>query len=85
MGGAGKGDAAARAADGALAQKAHEQARLRLEKTYDNRFLTWIGLGVAAILALGGIVLVDRLVMQNRLEDCILAHRHNCAALLDAR
>jgi hypothetical protein len=35
-------------------------------------------LAVAALLVLAGLWLMDAMVRQSRLEDCLLAHRRNC-------
>jgi uncharacterized membrane protein len=77
--------AAARAADAAAMAQRQDEAQRRLEAGYGNRLATWAGLGIAALLALGGLFLIERLIQGNRLDDCLLAHRQTCGALPAAR
>jgi uncharacterized membrane protein len=76
---------AARAADAETARADAVRIEAQRERGYDNRIVTWVGLAIALVLVAGGLLLVNRLVDQTRLEDCLLAHRRNCADLLDKR
>ena len=76
---------AARAADAETARADAVRLEAQRERGYDNRIVTWIGLAIALLLVVGGLLLINRLVDQTRLEDCVMAHRHNCADLLDKR
>ena len=74
---------AARLAERVAARKAHEEAARRSERDYDNSAVTWAAVVALVIIAGFGLWLVFRMVAQSRLEDCLLAHRHNCEQLLE--
>ena len=77
-------DAAAAADDAAASVKREREARRR-EEEYDNPFVTWAGFAVAAVIAVLGLLLVEHLIQQSRLEDCLLAHHSNCEPISDQR
>jgi hypothetical protein len=76
---------AARAAEDAIAREAEASIHDRRVAGYDNRLVAWAGLAIALLLVIVGMIVVNRLIDQNRLEDCVMAHRHDCADLLDRR
>jgi hypothetical protein len=43
----------------------------------------WAGIAIVAIIVAFGVFLIFRMIDESRIEDCLLAHRHNCDALLD--
>ncbi len=48
----------------------------------ENQRSPWVGLGVVAALIVVGFFLTMVLQRQGRIEDCLLAHRRNCDALV---
>lgn len=74
-------DAASRL-DGAAAREARDRAARQTERDYDNNSTTWAAIAAIIIIAGIGLWLVFRMIEQSRLEDCLLAHRHNCDQLL---
>lgn len=72
---------AASKADAARARRAREEIARERERHYDNDRMTWAGIVVVVLIAIFGLVVTVRLVEGSRLEDCFLAHRHNCDTL----
>jgi len=76
---------AARAAEDAVARDTAERMERERAAEYDNRPVAWIGIAVALLLVIAGWFLINRLIDQNRLEDCVMAHRHDCAGVPEPR
>lgn len=74
-------DAASRQ-DSAAARQERERAARQAERDYDNDATTWAAVVALIIVAGIGLWLAFRMIEQSRLEDCLLAHRHNCDQLL---
>jgi hypothetical protein len=74
-------DAASRI-DRDAARKARETAARRAERDYDNDGATGAAIAVIIIVAALGLWLVFRLIAESRMEDCLIAQRHNCDLLL---
>lgn len=47
----------------------------------ERRTAALIGFVVILVLAIAGVVLVRELAKKARLEDCLMAGRHNCAPI----
>jgi len=69
--------------DAEAARRSRDEVARRKERDYDNDVVTWAGIAIVAVIVTLGLFLVFRLIDESRLEDCLLAHRHNCASLLD--
>lgn len=69
--------------DAAAARQARAEIARRRERDYDNAGVTWAGFAIIAFIVLIGVFLIFRLFDESKIEDCLLAHRHNCDALLD--
>ena len=69
---------AASEAERAAARAASEKAARRREREYDNDVTTWAAVLAILLVAGLGLWLVFHLIAESRLEDCLLAHRHNC-------
>ncbi len=57
------------------------RAAVETPETEDTGWGTFMGFAIACLLALIGLFILFQLVDGTRLEDCLLAHRHNCEAL----
>lgn len=73
-------DAASRI-DRDAALKARQAAAHERERDYDNDGVTLAAIVVIVIVAALGLWLVFRLIAESRMEDCLLAQRHNCDLL----
>ncbi len=67
--------------DQEAARKTREAATRQVERDYDNDSTTWAAVAVLIIVAILGLWLAFRLIAQSRMEDCLLAQRHNCDLL----
>ncbi len=74
---------AAAAADAAAARERRAHESRRIEKEYDNGFATWAGVAVAVIAALVGLFLVERLIQESKLENCLASHRAYCDQIIN--
>lgn len=63
-------------------QREHKPSHDDPEHTPENEWSPWIGLGIAAVLVVVGFLLTVALQRQGRIEDCLMAGRRNCDALL---
>ncbi|HYB08158.1 MAG TPA: hypothetical protein VEJ16_00635 [Alphaproteobacteria bacterium] len=53
------------------------------ERRYNNRTSFWASFVIVVVVAILGIYVVFRLIEETQIENCLLAHRHNCDSLLD--
>ncbi len=74
---------AASKVDATTARRAREDAARRKDRDYDDESATWVGIAVVVVIAILGLFVAFRLIEESQLEDCLLAHRHNCESLLD--
>jgi hypothetical protein len=67
--------------DQEASRKTREAAARQIEREYDNDSTTWAAVAVLIIVAFLGLWLAFRLIAQSRMEDCLIAQRHNCEVL----
>ena len=69
--------------DEAAARRARDDLAREKEREYHNRASFWGAFAIVAIIAIVGLFVVFRLIEETQIENCLLAHRHNCDSLLD--
>ncbi|MGO8920700.1 MAG: hypothetical protein ACLQJR_32805 [Stellaceae bacterium] len=69
--------------DQEAARKAREAAARQVERDYDNDSTTWAAIAVIIVVAALSLWVAFRLIAESRLEDCLIAHQHNCDTLLE--
>ena len=74
---------AASKADREVARRSREEIAREHKRHYDNDAMTWVGIIVVVVVAILALYVTFRLIEGGRLEDCLLAHRHNCDSMLD--
>jgi hypothetical protein len=72
---------AASKADAEAARRARDEVARERERRYDNDTMTWVGIVLLLAIAALGLFVTFRLVEGSRIEDCLLAHHHNCESL----